>query len=124
MISAQTARIDDNLGRGTDGSNPLPSSGESGPNLIFGAESIHDRRGFRHGAPIAVKHGSTSSSLTALTGDLLVLVTFPLPPSGNLTQVGGSVPNGAELVIDRSMTVAQGYAGADNRAARRRSPGG
>jgi hypothetical protein len=30
MISARTARIDDNLGRGTDGSNPLPSSGESG----------------------------------------------------------------------------------------------
>ena len=29
MISAPTARIDDNLGRGTDGSNPLPSSGES-----------------------------------------------------------------------------------------------
>src|SRR5437899_695467 len=29
MISARTARIDDNLGRGTDGSNPLPSSGES-----------------------------------------------------------------------------------------------
>ena len=28
MISARTARIDDNLGRGTDGSNPLPSSGE------------------------------------------------------------------------------------------------
>src|SRR4029077_2723254 len=30
MISARTARIEDNLGRGTDGSNPLPSSGESG----------------------------------------------------------------------------------------------
>src|ERR1700736_1781046 len=29
MISARTARIDDNFGRGTDGSNPLPSSGES-----------------------------------------------------------------------------------------------
>src|SRR5712671_5753447 len=29
MISARTARIDDNLGRGTDGSNPLPSTGES-----------------------------------------------------------------------------------------------
>src|SRR5437870_2162532 len=29
MISARTARIDDNLGRGTDGSNPLPSAGES-----------------------------------------------------------------------------------------------
>ena len=27
-----TARIDDNLGRGTDGSNPLPSSGESATN--------------------------------------------------------------------------------------------
>src|SRR5207244_4629282 len=39
MISARTARIDDNLGRGTDGSNPLPSSVESGANLIFGAES-------------------------------------------------------------------------------------
>src|ERR1700687_1029065 len=26
MISARTARIDDNLGRGTDGSNPLPST--------------------------------------------------------------------------------------------------
>ena len=33
MISARTARIDDNLGRGTDGSNPLPSSGESLANL-------------------------------------------------------------------------------------------
>jgi hypothetical protein len=32
MISARTARIDDNLGRGTDGSNPLPSSGESTAN--------------------------------------------------------------------------------------------
>ena len=32
MISARTARIDDNLGRGTDGSNPLPSSGESATN--------------------------------------------------------------------------------------------
>src|SRR5438445_7617623 len=30
MISARTARIDDNLGRGTDGSNPPSSSGESG----------------------------------------------------------------------------------------------
>ena len=29
MIFARTARIDDNLGRGTDGSNPLPSSKES-----------------------------------------------------------------------------------------------
>ena len=28
MISARTPRIDDNLGRGTDGSNPLPSSEE------------------------------------------------------------------------------------------------
>jgi hypothetical protein len=28
MISTRTARIDDNLGRGTDSSNPLPSSGE------------------------------------------------------------------------------------------------
>jgi len=26
MISARTARIDDNLGRGTDGSNPVPSN--------------------------------------------------------------------------------------------------
>src|SRR5207237_7781893 len=32
MISARTARIDDNLGKGTDGSNPVPSSGESGAN--------------------------------------------------------------------------------------------
>ena len=32
MIFARTARIDDNLGRGTDG----PSSGESGANLTFG----------------------------------------------------------------------------------------
>jgi len=29
MISARTARIDDNLGRGTDGSNPLPSGSQS-----------------------------------------------------------------------------------------------
>jgi hypothetical protein len=28
LISAPTVRIDDNLGRGTDGSNPVPSSGE------------------------------------------------------------------------------------------------
>src|SRR5258705_9525351 len=33
MISARTARIDDNLGKGTDGSNPVPSSGESAANL-------------------------------------------------------------------------------------------
>src|ERR1700738_1039668 len=32
MISARTARIDDNLGRGTDGSNPPPSSEESATN--------------------------------------------------------------------------------------------
>src|SRR6266404_8475534 len=32
MISARTARIDDNLGRGTDGSNPLPSGGQSATN--------------------------------------------------------------------------------------------
>ena len=31
-ISARTARIDENLGRGTDSSNPLPSSGESSTN--------------------------------------------------------------------------------------------
>ena len=29
MIFARTARIDDNLGRGTDGSNPLPSGSQS-----------------------------------------------------------------------------------------------
>jgi hypothetical protein len=34
MISARTARIDDNLGRGTDGSNPLPSRGESVAKLV------------------------------------------------------------------------------------------
>jgi hypothetical protein len=34
MISARTARIDDSLRRGTDGSNPLPSSGESAANLL------------------------------------------------------------------------------------------
>jgi hypothetical protein len=39
MISARTARIDDNLGRGTDSSNPLPSSGESGANLISGGHA-------------------------------------------------------------------------------------
>jgi hypothetical protein len=39
MISARTARIDDNLGRGTDGSNPLSSSEESGANLAFGGAS-------------------------------------------------------------------------------------
>src|SRR4029077_5723708 len=32
MISARTGRIDDNLGRGTVGANPLPSSAESGTN--------------------------------------------------------------------------------------------
>jgi len=32
MISARTARIDDNLGRGTDGSNPVSSSDESATN--------------------------------------------------------------------------------------------
>jgi hypothetical protein len=39
MISARTARIDDNLGRGTDGSNPLPSSAESAANFVFGREA-------------------------------------------------------------------------------------
>ena len=37
MISARTARIDDNLGRGTDGSNPLPSSEESCANPVLPA---------------------------------------------------------------------------------------
>ena len=31
--------------RGTEGSNPLPSNGESGANLIFGANAIDGRRG-------------------------------------------------------------------------------
>jgi hypothetical protein len=35
MISARTAWIDDNLGRGTDGSNPLPSTGESNSRVNF-----------------------------------------------------------------------------------------
>jgi hypothetical protein len=35
LISARTARIDDNLGRETDGSNPLPSSNESAANRIL-----------------------------------------------------------------------------------------
>jgi hypothetical protein len=38
MISARTARIDNNLGRGTDGSIPLSSSGESGANLWIDQE--------------------------------------------------------------------------------------
>jgi hypothetical protein len=38
-ISARTARIDDNLGRGTDGSNPPPSSVESAANFVFGREA-------------------------------------------------------------------------------------
>src|ERR1700758_973776 len=33
MISARTARIDDNLGRGSDSSNPVPSSAESATKL-------------------------------------------------------------------------------------------
>jgi hypothetical protein len=46
MISARAARIDDNLGRGTDGSNPLPSSGESTTNCSgAGADSLARRRG-------------------------------------------------------------------------------
>jgi hypothetical protein len=52
MISARTARIDDNLGRGTDGSNPLPSSEESAANpesldqavLISGGPQVKRRR--------------------------------------------------------------------------------
>src|SRR5206468_12479148 len=44
MISARTARIDDNLGRGTDGSNPPPSTGESAANMahcrLRGARSV------------------------------------------------------------------------------------
>jgi len=47
MISARTARIDDNLGRGTDGSNPLPSSGESVslPELLSKVENPGSPRG-------------------------------------------------------------------------------
>src|SRR5438270_4520236 len=37
MISARTAWIDDNLGRGTDGSNPLPSAGGS---VLAGDQSV------------------------------------------------------------------------------------
>jgi hypothetical protein len=36
------------ISRGTGSSNLVPSSGESGANLIFGDESIDDFRGFRH----------------------------------------------------------------------------
>ena len=54
MISARTARIDDNLGRGTDGSNPLSSSGESDelrirpplPNINKASSNRSRRRGY------------------------------------------------------------------------------
>ncbi len=38
---------------GTDGSNPSPSSGESGANLVFGGNSIDDRRGSPTPGPAA-----------------------------------------------------------------------
>src|ERR1700730_14045881 len=49
MISARTARIDDNLGRGTDGSNPLPSRGESVslPELLRGSRTPASRAAVR-----------------------------------------------------------------------------
>src|SRR4051794_14045542 len=46
MISARTARIDDNFGRGTDGSNPLPSSGESFPWRQIGVRRRSTQREF------------------------------------------------------------------------------
>ena len=50
MISARTARIDDNLGRGTDGSNPLPSREESA-NHRFLSPHACDRRRRGQGEP-------------------------------------------------------------------------
>jgi hypothetical protein len=49
LISARTARIDDNLGRGTDGSNPLPSREESA-NHRFLSPHARDRRRRGQGA--------------------------------------------------------------------------
>jgi hypothetical protein len=50
MISARAARIDDNLGRGTDGSNPLPSSKESVANLTLESASHPLPAGLPRGA--------------------------------------------------------------------------
>src|SRR5438132_10217234 len=44
MISPRSARIDDNLGRGTDGSNPVPSSAEPAANFAFGREASNGPR--------------------------------------------------------------------------------
>src|ERR1700730_9736052 len=44
---------------GADGSNPLPSSGESGTNLIFGGESHRWRRGLRQRQPSAASARGT-----------------------------------------------------------------
>jgi hypothetical protein len=63
MMSARTARIDDNLGRGTDGSNPLPSSGESGTNCTA---TRHDDRP-RPSDPVRLLHDA-NSQLEAIQG--------------------------------------------------------
>ncbi len=39
LLPARPRESSDTLARGTDGSNPASSSGESGANLIFGDES-------------------------------------------------------------------------------------
>jgi hypothetical protein len=63
-FAATSGRGPDNKarrGRGTEGSNLSPSSGESGANLIFRGESHRWRRGFRQGCSFP---GSVTSSAT------------------------------------------------------------
>ena len=61
MISARTARIDDNLGRGTDGSNQVPSSAESVAKANFLALSLRNWVFFR--APMAANEAEARAEM-------------------------------------------------------------
>src|SRR5467141_1590364 len=70
MISARTARIDDNLGRGTDGSNPLPSSAESAANFVFGREAWKDPRRRQGTIPtVSTSSGTDGSNPAPSSGE-------------------------------------------------------
>src|ERR1700720_2591300 len=62
MISERTARIDDNLGRGTDGSNPFPSSAESAANFVFGREAWKGARRRQGAIPTVSTSSGTDGS--------------------------------------------------------------
>src|SRR6266478_4872152 len=73
MISARTARIDDNLGTGTEGSNPLPSSEESAANFAHLMLSKLDQ--FGGGPPCTLTAAYSNLSSTTVdeqldTGDV------------------------------------------------------